>query len=76
MELNADCSPDLSNDRRQNDVAGNRKINNDGVGLTPNIGQNVFYARAPQQAALPLASSSRDPALAIAHLCSISANSL
>jgi hypothetical protein len=24
MELNADCSPDLSNDRRQNDVAGNR----------------------------------------------------
>jgi hypothetical protein len=31
MELNADCSPDLSNDRRQNDVAGNRKIDNDGV---------------------------------------------
>ena len=28
MELNADCSPDLSNDRRQNDVA-----------LAPSIGQ-------------------------------------
>jgi hypothetical protein len=39
MELNAGCSPDLSNDRRQNDVAGNRKINNDGVVLTPSIGQ-------------------------------------
>lgn len=42
MALNADCSPDLSNDRRQNDVAGNRKINNDGVGLTPSIGQSFF----------------------------------
>jgi hypothetical protein len=42
MELSADCSPDLSNDRRQNDVAGNRKINNDGVGLTPSIGQMCF----------------------------------
>ena len=39
MALNDCCSPDLSNDRRQNDVAGNRKINNDGVGLTPSIGQ-------------------------------------
>jgi hypothetical protein len=39
MALNNCCSPDLSNDRRQNDVAGNRKINNDGVGLTPSIGQ-------------------------------------
>jgi hypothetical protein len=39
MELNADCSPDLSNDRRQNDVAGYRNLNNDGVVLTPSIGQ-------------------------------------
>jgi hypothetical protein len=39
MELNADCSPDLSNDRRQNDVAGYRYKNNDGVVLTPSIGQ-------------------------------------
>jgi hypothetical protein len=31
MELNVSCSPDLLNVRRQNDVAGNRKINNDGV---------------------------------------------
>ena len=53
MALNNFCSPDLSNDRRQNDVAGNRKINNDGVGLTPSIGQIAFYSRAPQQAALP-----------------------
>ena len=42
MALNNCCSPDLSNDRRQNDVAGNRKINNDGVGLTPSIGQITF----------------------------------
>ena len=42
MELNVSCSPDLSNDRRQNDVAGNRKINNDGVGLTPSIGQMLL----------------------------------
>jgi hypothetical protein len=42
MELNDYCSPDLLNDRRQNDVAGNRKINNDGVGLTPSIGQMYF----------------------------------
>jgi hypothetical protein len=42
MALNNCCSPDLSNDRRQNDVAGNRKINNDGVGLTPSIGQLLF----------------------------------
>jgi hypothetical protein len=42
MALNNCCSPDLSNDRRQNDVAGNRKINNDGVGLTPSIGQMSF----------------------------------
>ena len=67
MALNNCCSPDLSNDRRQNDVAGNRKINNDGVGLTPSIGQMPFYSRAPQQPAVPLAISSRDPALAIAH---------
>jgi hypothetical protein len=67
MELNADCSPDLSNDRRQNDVAGNRKINNDGVGLTPSIGQMSFIQGLRSKAALPLASSSRDPALAIAH---------
>jgi hypothetical protein len=39
MALNNGCSPDLSNDRRQNDVAGNRKVNNDGVVLTPSIGQ-------------------------------------
>jgi hypothetical protein len=39
MELNADCSPDLSNDRRQNDVASDRNLDNDGVGLTPSIGQ-------------------------------------
>ena len=39
MALKSCCSPDLSNDRRQNDVAGNRKINNDGVGLTPSIEQ-------------------------------------
>ena len=31
MELNDCCSPDLLNVRRQNDFAGNRKINNDGV---------------------------------------------
>jgi hypothetical protein len=43
MALNNYCSPDLSNDRRQNDVAGNRKINNDGVGLTPSIGQIAFF---------------------------------
>ena len=42
MALNNCCSPDLSNDRRQNDVAGNRKINDDGVGLTPSIGQFRF----------------------------------
>jgi hypothetical protein len=42
MALNNCCSPDLSNDRRQNDVAGNRKINNDGVGLTPSTGQMRF----------------------------------
>jgi hypothetical protein len=40
MALNNCCWPDLSNDRRQNDVAGNRKINNDGVVLTPSIGQS------------------------------------
>ena len=39
MELNDFCSPDLSNDRRQNDVASYRNLNNDGVGLTPSIGQ-------------------------------------
>ena len=39
MELNDCCSPDLSNDRRQNDVAGYRNLNNDGVVLTPSIGQ-------------------------------------
>jgi hypothetical protein len=39
MELNADCSPDLSNDRRQNDVAGYRYLDKDGVVLTPSIGQ-------------------------------------
>jgi hypothetical protein len=55
MELNDGCSPDLSNDRRQNDFAG----------WHPALGS--FYSRAPQQAALPFASSSRDPALAIAH---------
>jgi hypothetical protein len=43
MELNDCCSPDLSNDRRQNDVAGNRKVNNDGVGLTPSIGQRLLH---------------------------------
>jgi hypothetical protein len=42
MELNDCCSPDLSNDRRQNDVAGNRNLNNDGVVLTPSIGQMLF----------------------------------
>jgi hypothetical protein len=42
MALNSCCSPDLSNDRRQNDVAGNRNLNNDGVGLTPSIGQISF----------------------------------
>jgi hypothetical protein len=42
MELNDCCWPDLSNDRRQNDVAGNRKINNDGVVLTPSIGQRFL----------------------------------
>jgi hypothetical protein len=41
MALNNYCSPDLSNDRRQNDVASDRKINNDGVVLTPSIGQCV-----------------------------------
>jgi hypothetical protein len=44
MALNNCCSPDLSNDRRQNDVAGNRKINNDGVALTPSIGQKFDRA--------------------------------
>ena len=39
MALNNCCSPDLSNDRRQNDVAGNRNLDNDGVVLTPSIGQ-------------------------------------
>jgi hypothetical protein len=39
MALNNCCSPDLSNDRRQNDVAGYRNLNNDGVVLTPSIGQ-------------------------------------
>jgi hypothetical protein len=39
MALNNCCSPDLSNDRRQNDVAGYRYKNNDGVVLTPSIGQ-------------------------------------
>src|SRR5689334_16714476 len=72
MELNASCSPDLSNDRRQNDVAGNRKINNDGVGLTPSIGQLLFKGFA---ASCALAIRSRDPALAIAHPWSIFANS-
>jgi hypothetical protein len=42
MALNNCCSPDLSNDRRQNDVAGNRKVNNDGVVLTPSIGQSAL----------------------------------
>ena len=74
MELNADCSPDLSNDRRQNDVAGNRKINNDGVGLTPSIGQLLFKGSAAS--CFALANSSRDPALAIAHPFSISAKFL
>jgi hypothetical protein len=32
MALNNYCSPDLSNDRRQNDVAG----------LAPSIGQSIF----------------------------------
>ena len=42
MELNDCCSPDLSNDRRQNDVAGYRYTNDDGVVLTPSIGQFRF----------------------------------
>ena len=42
MELNADCSPDLSNGRRQNDVAGYRNKNDDGVVLTPSIGQMLL----------------------------------
>jgi hypothetical protein len=42
MALNIYCSPDLSNDRRQNDVASYRNLNNDGVGLTPSIGQMLF----------------------------------
>src|SRR5579859_6090626 len=42
MELNDCCSPDLSNDRRPNDVAGYRNLNNDGVDLTPSIGQMPF----------------------------------
>ena|ERR1700731_1016803 len=46
MELNNCCSPDLSNDRRQNDVAGYRYKNNDGVVLTPSIGQLLFKGSA------------------------------
>jgi hypothetical protein len=67
MELNADCSPDLSNDRRQSDVAGNRKINNDGVVLTPSIGQMLLLFKGSAASCFALASSSRDPALAITH---------
>jgi len=52
MALNNFCSPDLSNDRRQNDVAGNRKINNDGVVFDAQHWA-AFNSRAPQQAAVP-----------------------
>jgi hypothetical protein len=69
MALNSCCSPDLSNDRRQNDVAGNRKINNDGVGLTPSIGQMLLLFKGSAASCYALATSSRDPALAIAHPC-------
>ena len=62
MELNADRSPDLSNDRRQNDVAGNRKINNDGVGLTPSIGQFFIFEGSAASCCAPSDSLARSGA--------------
>jgi hypothetical protein len=56
MELNADCSPDLSNDRRQNDIAL----------VAPSIGQFRLF-KGSAASGFALAISSRDPALAIAH---------
>jgi hypothetical protein len=56
MEWNDCCSPDLSNDRRQND----------GVVLAPSIGQfRLFKGSAASCCALAICS--RDPAPAIAH---------
>ena len=43
MELNDCCSPDLSNDRRQNDFAGYRNLNNDGVVVDAQHWADAFF---------------------------------
>jgi hypothetical protein len=55
----------------KNDVAGYRNLNNDGVVLTPSIGQMLLF-KGSAASCCALAISSRDPALAIAHPTSAS----
>ena len=68
MELNVSCSPDLSNDRRQNDVAGNRKINDDGVVFDAQHWADASFIQGLRsKLLLPSRFARADPALTIAH---------